>query len=117
MNEDIQEKQARTWGMLCHLSAIVGYLVLPLGHIIGPLVVWLIKKDEHPFVDQQGKESLNFQLSMTLYFLVACVLLLLLIGFILVPVIYLTGLVLTIIASVRANEGTPYRYPLTIRFL
>ena len=59
----------RMWGMLCHLSTFAGYLV-PFGNISGPLIVWLVKKDEYAFVDDQGKESLNFQISITIYSLV-----------------------------------------------
>ncbi len=57
----MNEKDARTWAMLCHIGAFAGYII-PFGHIIAPLVIWLIKKDESPFVDDQGKESLNFQI-------------------------------------------------------
>ena len=76
----------RTWGMLCHLSAFAGY-VFPFGGIVGPLVVWLIKKDEMPFVDDQGKEALNFQISVLIYAIVSFVLIFVLIGIILLCVI------------------------------
>ncbi|MEW6113824.1 MAG: DUF4870 domain-containing protein, partial [Thermodesulfobacteriota bacterium] len=60
-------KQATNWGMLCHLSALLGLVLISFGHILGPLVVWLFKKNDDPFIDEQGKESLNFQISMTIY--------------------------------------------------
>jgi uncharacterized Tic20 family protein len=64
MTQDIEatdnpDKDARLWGMFCHLIAFSGYVV-PFGSVLGPLIIWLIKKDEMPFVDDQGKESLNF---------------------------------------------------------
>lgn len=110
-------KEARTFGMLSHLLALVGYVLIPLGNVIGPLVIWLIKKDEFPFVDDQGKESLNFQLSMLIYFAVSIVLKIVLIGFVLFGAVWVFGVIMTIIAAIQANEGVAYRYPLTIRFL
>lgn len=71
------EKQARTWGMLCHLTALCCWVGVPFGNIVGPLIVWLIKKDETPLVDEQGKESLNFQISISIYAIVAAILTLL----------------------------------------
>lgn len=111
------EQDARLYGMLCHLTALVGYIAIPFGHILGPLIVWLIKKDQYPFVDDQGKESLNFQLSLTIYAAISGVLICVLIGFVLLPAVYVFGLVMVIIASLQANQGVYYRYPLTIRFL
>ena len=110
-------KDDRTWGMLAHLSAIVGYFIIPFGNIIAPLVIWLVKKDQSWFVDNQGKEALNFQISMTLYAFVSGILMLVLIGFVLIVIVYIIGLVLTIVATIKANEGVLYRYPLTIRFI
>ncbi len=113
----------KLWGMLCHLSALAG-VIIPFGNIIGPLVIWLIKKDEMPIVNEYGKESLNFQISMTIYAIgvgvVAGILSLIAIGVLLFPLVALVGLadlVLVIIASVQANKGIAYRYPFTIRFL
>ncbi|MBL8186992.1 MAG: DUF4870 domain-containing protein [Acidobacteria bacterium] len=110
-------KEERTWGMLAHLSALLGYLVLPFGNIIAPLVVWLVKKDQSQFVGDQAKESLNFQISCTIYMVVALISLLLLVGFILVPLVYAFGLILTLIGTVKANNGEAYRYPFTIRLI
>jgi len=105
-----------TLAMLCHLSALAGFFV-PLGNVWGPLVVWLIKKEESAEVDAHGKESLNFQISTTLYLLVGAILMLVLIGFVLVVGLAVFWLVFVIVASVRANSGEYYRYPLTIRFI
>lgn len=109
-------RDERFYGMLCHVLSFCGYVV-PLGHIVGPLAIWLAKKDESAFVDQQGRESLNFQISMLIYFVVAVVLCFLLIGFVFLPVLAVFHVVVVIIAGIRANDGESYRYPLCIRFL
>jgi uncharacterized Tic20 family protein len=109
-------KDAKTFGMLCHLLAFAGFII-PLGNIIGPLVIWLMKKEEHPFVDDQGKESLNFQISLIIYALISGVLIVVVIGIFLLIAIGIFMIVMVIIATIRANEGEKYRYPLTIRLL
>jgi len=111
------EKQARIWGMLCHLTALVGITGLPFGHILGPLIVWLLKKNAYPFVNEQGKESLNFQLSMTIYAFVAVLLIYVKIGLILIFVLVIINLILVIIASVKAFNGETYLYPFKIRLI
>jgi uncharacterized Tic20 family protein len=111
------QSEARSWAMAAHLAALGG-LVVPFGNIIGPFVVWRVKKDQFPLVDDQGKESLNFQISMTIYLLAAAILMIVGIGFLLVPVIAVVDLIFVIIASIEVNnKGTPYRYPLTIRLV
>lgn len=112
----MQEAQERTWGMLAHLSALAGYII-PFGHIIGPLVIWLIKKDESPFVDDQGKESLNFQISITIYAIVSAILIVIVLGILLLIGIAIFDIIMIIIAAVKANEGEKFRYPLCIRFI
>ena len=102
--------------MLCHLSALAAF-IFPLGNIFGPLIVWLVKKDESPFVDDQGKESLNFQISFTIYCIFAAILSVILIGFILLIALGIAFLILVIIAAVKANEGKEFRYPFTIRLV
>lgn len=121
MNEPLQtdntvNKDERTWGMLCHLVALSGFIV-PFGTILGPLIIWLIKKDEMPFVDDQGKESLNFQLTMFIAFIISALLMLVFIGFILVIILAIFDLVMIIVATIKANDGVRYRYPWAIRFL
>jgi uncharacterized Tic20 family protein len=114
----------RLWGMLGHLSALSGLFTGGLGNIIGPLIVWQVKKDSLPFAAAEAREALNFNLSWLLWSLalglITAVLMLVFIGFLLIPILILLGvawLVLTIIAGLKANEGKPYRYPLTIRFV
>ena len=110
--------------MLCHLSALAGFILPAAGHILGPLIVWLVKRDEIPEVDEHGKESLNFQISMFIYTaalsVVCFILMFILIGFLLIPILallYVLDIVFVIIASLRANDGQLYRYPMTIRLL
>jgi uncharacterized Tic20 family protein len=106
----------RTWAMLCHLAALLGYM-FPFGHIFGPLAVWLLKGEKFPLVDDQGKEALNFQISITLYLIAAAVLIMLVVGIPLLVGLVIFHFIVVIIASVRAKSGEKYRYPVTIRFL
>lgn len=108
---------SNTMGMLCHLLALCGLIGVPFGNVLGPLVMWLIKREEIPFVDECGKEAVNFQISMTIYTIIAGLSALLVIGFVLLPAVLIVNLVLTIIASIRASEGTNYEYPFSIRFI
>jgi uncharacterized Tic20 family protein len=110
-------KDARNWATLCHLGGLGIYLIPGIGHILGPLVIWLLKKDQYPFVDDQGKEALNFQISMTLYLLVSGISILACVGFVLFPAVLLADLVLMIIAATKTSKGEAYRYPLTIRLI
>jgi uncharacterized protein len=109
-------KDECTMGMLAHLSALAGF-VIPFGNIIGPLVIWLIKKDSSPFVDDQGKESLNFQITIMILFIVSVILMLAFIGFLLVPLVGLLSLIFIIVATIKANGGERYRYPFALRLI
>ena len=122
-NEELSQ-DARKWAMFCHLAGLAGLIpVAPVfGSVIAPLIIWQIKKNEFEFVDEQGKEALNFQISMSLYTvigIVAC--LITCIGAVLIP--FLAGalciidLVFLLIAAVKANNGEHYRYPISIRFI
>jgi uncharacterized Tic20 family protein len=107
----------RTWTVLCHATALVGFFVPWAGHILGPLIVWLAKRGDSPEIDEHGKESLNFQISMLIYNLIAGVLCLVLIGFVILGILHILNLVLVIVASIQASEGKFYRYPITIRLI
>ncbi|WXL25639.1 DUF4870 domain-containing protein [Ectopseudomonas mendocina] len=107
---------ARQWAMFCHFAAFAG-LIIPFGNIVGPLLIWQLKKDMDPFVDAQGKEALNFQITVALAALVCFGLMVVLIGFPLLMLVSLTAFVLTVIAGVKANEGKDYRYPFTLRLV
>lgn len=102
----------RTWGILAHASAFVGFL-FPFGNILGPLLVWAIKKDESQFVDENGKQALNFQITWTVWLLLSALSVLLVIGLVILPLVALAWLILVIIAIIRASENQVYDYPLT----
>ncbi|MBD2871660.1 DUF4870 domain-containing protein [Paenibacillus arenilitoris] len=108
-------KDEKMYAMLCHLLAFSGF-VIPFGSIIGPLVIWLLKKDQSYFVDMHGKESLNFQISFAIYGIISSLLILILIGIVTSIALFIFWIAFTIIASIRASEGKDYRYPMTIRF-
>ena len=112
-------RDACMWAMFCHLAGLGGFVPLApiLGSIIAPLIIWQIKKDRFAFVDEQGKEAVNFQISIVLYALVAALLCFLCLGFFLLPAVYIFDVVFLLIAGVKANNGEHYRYPLTIRFI
>jgi hypothetical protein len=106
----------RNWSMFCHLSAFAGFF-FPFGGVIGPLICWLTRRDESSWVNINGKASLNFQLSMLLYIVLAIPLCFIIIG---IPIVILLGtlkVVCVIIASVKAPKGELFRYPLVIPFI
>ncbi|MGA8276818.1 MAG: DUF4870 domain-containing protein [Rhodanobacteraceae bacterium] len=104
------------WAMFAHLSALLGFVV-PFGSLLGPLVIWQIKKNEMPLVDDQGKEALNFQITMAIAFIVSCILIFVVIGIFLIFLVGLFDLIMTVIAAIRANNGERFRYPLTLRLI
>jgi hypothetical protein len=106
----------RTLDATCHFLSFAGFM-FPFVNIIGPILLWAIKKDEMPSVNEHGKESVNFQISMTIYSIIAGLSILVAIGIVLLPAIIVLNLVLVIIAGVKAANGEFYRYPLTIRFI
>ncbi|MEQ3635012.1 DUF4870 domain-containing protein [Alcanivorax sp.] len=112
----LAKQEERSLGLACHLLAFVG-MVFPFGNILGPLVIWLIKKDDSGFVDDQGKEALNFNITISIAGFVAFLLTFVVIGAFLLPIIGLFWLVMTIVAAIKANGGEYYRYPLTIRLI
>jgi len=107
----------RTWTALCHASALLGVLLHFPGALLGPLIVWLLKRGDSPEIDAHGKEALNFQISMFIYNCVAAVFCLILIGFLFLAILWVLNAILVIIAAVQASDGKFYRYPMTIRFI
>ena len=114
--------------MGCHLAALSAYMGIPFGNILGPLIVWLLKKDQFPLVDEHGKQSLNFQISMIIYsLLLGVAIFITAITLILIPVAVLLGIllafiiiadfVLVVIAAIKVSNGESYQYPFTIRFI
>jgi uncharacterized Tic20 family protein len=114
---DVPDKEACQWAMFCHLASLVGYVGIPLGNLLGPLVVWLISREKHPFIDDQGKESLNFQITVTLLLLISGITVCVGIGFVLLIVVAIYGVIMPIIAAVKSNKGELYRYPATMRLI
>ncbi|WP_458378808.1 DUF4870 domain-containing protein [Pseudomonas chlororaphis] len=114
--QPVPSHEVRQWAMFCHLSALLG-IWIPFGTLIGPLVLWQMKRETDPFIDAQGKEALNFQITVALASLVCFLLMVVLVGFLLFGLLAIGALVLTIIAGVKANEGVAYRYPFTWRLI
>ena len=114
--ENQPSKDERTWAMLCHFSAFTG-LIFPFGNFLAPLIIWLIKKEELPLVEDQGREVLNFQISMTIYFLISGILCIILIGIPIVIGLVIFCFIITIIAAISANDGQSYRYPINLRLI
>jgi uncharacterized Tic20 family protein len=116
MERIISDPNEKQWGMFVHLAALAVFIGIPLGNIVGPLIIYLIKKDEFEFVADQGKEVLNFQITWSLIFIVSAILIFagieifMLIGF------GIAWLVLMIMGIVAASAGQYHRYPLTIKF-
>jgi uncharacterized protein len=113
---DAPSNEAKQWAFFAHLSALVGF-VIPFGSLLGPLIIWQMKKNELPFVDDQGREALNFQITMAIAFVVCCVLMLILIGFLLAAIVGIVDIIYTIIAAIAANNGQTYRYPFNLRLI
>lgn len=110
----MNEKQ---WAMASHLGALTVYIGIPFGNIIIPLVIWLSKKQESALIEDQAKESLNFQITVTIFGIVFGILSFLIIGIPLLIALALFHLVFTIIAAVEVDKGRLYRYPFNIKFV
>ena len=109
-------KDERTWAMLSHFSVLCMF-IFPFGNILAPLIIWLIKKEEMSFVENQAKEVLNFQISMTIYLLISGILCFILIGIPFVIGLGIFNVIITIIAGIKANDGKSYRYPINLRLI
>jgi uncharacterized Tic20 family protein len=112
----VPTQDERTWGMVAHLAALA-FFILPFGNILGPLVVWLAKRDQSTFVALHAKEALNFNITFLLGALVCGLLLVFSIGILFCAMLFVFWLVMTIIAALKANEGAAYRYPFTVRLV
>ncbi|MEO1514927.1 MAG: DUF4870 domain-containing protein [Bacteroidota bacterium] len=110
------DENERLLATLSNLGIIAG-CVVPLGSILTPLVIWLVKKEESPFIDRQAKEALNFQITMTILTIISALMVILLIGIFFVFAVLLLNLILSIIAAVHVNKGEEYEYPLNFRII
>lgn len=115
-NVTTDDDDEQLWGLILHITAFAGFLI-PFGNIIGPLIVWQIKKDESRFLDAVGREAVNFHIAVTVYTFVSAILVFLFIGIILLAAIVLGMIVLTVIAAVKASNGKCYRFPMIFRVL
>ena len=111
------DKQIRNWAMACHLISLIAFIGVPLGNILGPLILWLLKRNEHHLIDENGKESLNFQITMSLCAIVAVALMFILVGFLLIAAVIITDVILVIMASVKVSNGESYKYPFVVRLI
>ena len=113
----ITDTEAQTWTMLCHLGGFAAFLGPGILSIGVPLVIWLLKRHEHPEIDRHGREAVSFQITIAIYWVIGFVLLFVGIGFIVLGIASLLWLICTIVATVKASHGEFFRYPATIRFL
>ena len=111
------DSKERSMGMLAHLAGYAGLTGIPFGNLLGPFLVYILKRDESAYIEDQAREALNFQLTMTLAALVSVVLMFVLVGFVTIFVVGIWWLVGTAIGATKANAGEWYRYPATIRFI
>jgi hypothetical protein len=119
---DPVEKNARNWAMACHLAGLAGCFLPWFAHLATPLVLWLFKRNDHPFIDEQGKESLNFQLSMTLYSIAGCGLLAAtIVGLFAIPFflwfLYVLNIIGVVVGAIQTSGGKHFKYSLIIRFI
>lgn len=118
LNDSKPDKEARNWAMASHLSPLAGYFFpVPFCSLLGPFIIWLMKKDESDFIAEQAKEAMNFQITVSIAYLASLILILVFIGFFLIGIVAIYALVMIIIASIKASEGEHYRYPYCIRFI
>lgn len=112
----VASKEQRTWAMLCHLSALAGFII-PMGSIIGPLIVWLVKKEEMPLVAEHGLKSLNFQITMLIAYVICFILMFVVIGVILLPLLAIFSFIMVVVGAIKANDGKPFSYPLSLSLI
>jgi len=115
-------KEAKQWAMIAHVISLAGLVVIVIGFSLGPFIVWITKKDDHPFIDEQGKEALNFQLTMLLAFisffpLIFPFIIFVLLGIVLELAVLACAIIFPIIGAIKASAGFHYRYPFAIRFI
>ena len=116
LNKPLSEDEERKWAMFAHIGTFSSMFV-PLGNFIAPIVIWQMKKNESAFVVEQAKESLNFQITLMIYSIISILLCFIIIGFFLIFALVIFGMIIVIIAGVKANDGEHYRYPMALRLI
>ena len=116
ISTETPSKDEKQWGVILHLSPLLGYLSVGIG-FFAPLVIWLLKREESKFLEDQGKEVFNFVITYLIAGAFAGLLCFVLVGFLLLPVVGIAFLVLSIIGAIKASEGVWYRYPAILRLI
>ena len=113
MNDIVQSSPSKddcNFAMLAHVLGIfTGF--------VGALIIWLLKKDDSAFINEEAREALNFQITITIGYLVASVLMFILIGMLLLPILYVANIIFCILGAVAASKGQSYRYPFALRLV
>ena len=120
MNESPEQqvpREERQWAAFAHLAGLFVLILPPIGGFVGPMIIWILKKDDMPFVREQGREAINFQITMLLAMLVSGALILALIGLVLLPIVVVVDFVLIVVATLSASDGRAYRYPFSLRLV
>ncbi|MEX2598035.1 MAG: DUF4870 domain-containing protein [Dehalococcoidia bacterium] len=113
-----QEMETRRWAALLHASALAGYFIpIPFGTVVLPLILWLVKKNDLPALDEHGKAAVNFQITMAIAAIVSVILMFVLIGFLLLPAVAIYALVEIILNAIRASNGESPNYRISLRLL
>ena len=110
------DPQANQWAMILHLSLLGGYVV-PLLGLIAPILIWQLKKDQFPILDEHGRNATNWIISSLIYGMISGVLVLVMVGFVLLFALAVVSIVFPVIAAIKANDGIVWKYPLAIRFV
>ena len=110
------DKDARMWSMILHLS-MLSNCVIPIAGVVAPIIIWQIKKDEHPIVDVHGKNAVNWIISAVIYSVICLILVFAVIGIFLLFILGALSIVFPIMAGIKANNGEVWKYPMTIQFL
>ncbi len=113
--------EEHNWAVATHLASFSGYIGVPFGHILGPLIIWLMKKDTSNFLDEVGKETVNYNISLIIWFIASFAIMFTIIGIplalLMLAALSVMDIIVTILAAVAASNGEQYKYPLTIRFI
>lgn len=117
LTDEQRESQTRQWAALLHLSMLAGYLIVPMAGLVAPIVIWQIKKDELPDLDEHGRNATNWIISSIIYAIISGILVFVLIGIPMLIAVLVCDIVFPIIAAAKSNKGEVWKYPCTIEFV